>query len=288
MLKERKGIKMAYKLKTNYAHRSNYGAYRSLSKIKYLVWHYTDNDGDTDEANAKYFKTANLKVSAHYFVDDDSVTISVPDTYTAYSVGGSRYSNYKKTGGASLYKIATNSNTINIELCDTLKNGKHDVTERTLENAIELTRYLMKKYNIPISRVIRHFDVTGKSCPAYYVDNAKWNAVKARIAGTASTAGGAAVSGTVYNGLDYAPVFHAKYYADKYADLKAAFGYNETLLFNHFVAHGMREGRQASGTFNVQAYRARYEDLRKAFGDNLPAYYLHYVQLGAAEKRNAL
>lgn len=172
---------MAYTMKTNYADKSNYGSYRNPSKIKYIVWHFTANDGDTDESNAKYFKRKNLKCSSHYFVDDDSVTISVPDTYVAWSVGGSRYSNYKLTGGASLYKVCTNTNSINIELCDTLKNGKYDVSEKTLANAIALTRELMKKYNISINNVIRHFDVTGKSCPAYYVDNTQWNKVKTMI-----------------------------------------------------------------------------------------------------------
>lgn len=173
---------MSYTIKTNYADKSNYGSYRDTSKIKYIVLHYTANDGDTDESNARFFKTPNRKASAHYFVDDDSVTISVPDTYVAWSVGGSRYSDYKTTGGASLYKVCTNNNSINIELCDTVKNGKYDVSEATLANAIDLTRSLMVKYNIPISNVIRHFDVTGKKCPVYFVDNTIWNNVKNRIA----------------------------------------------------------------------------------------------------------
>lgn len=177
---------MAYNLKINYADKSNYGSYRNTSKIKYIVWHYTANDGDSDESNAKYFKRKNLNASAHYFVDDDSVTISVPDTYVAWSVGGSRYSNYKTTGGAKYYKICTNTNSISIELCDTVKDGVYNVSEKTLNNAIELTRELMKKYNIPIENVIRHFDVTGKSCPAYYVNNTKWNMVKSRISPSTS------------------------------------------------------------------------------------------------------
>lgn len=276
---------MAYKLKTDLAHRSNYGAKRSISTIKYIVWHFTGNDGDTDEANGKYFKKMlpqNKKASAHFFVDDDSVTISVPETYTAYAVGGSRYSNYKKTGGASLYKIATNANTINIEMCDTLKNGKYDVSERTLKNAIELTRSLMKKYNIPISRVIRHFDVTGKSCPVYYVDNSKWEQVKNQISGQPSSAS------IVYGGLDYSLVFDAGYYAERYKDLKAKYGTDAAGLFTHFISLGMNEGRQAIDTFNVVAYQARYADLRKAFGNNLPLYYQHYIQFGAKENRKAL
>ena len=172
---------MSYKLKKKYANKNNYGAKRSASNIKYIVIHYTANDGDTDESNAKYFKRKNIKASAHYFVDDDSITISVPDTYVAWSVGGSRYSDYKLTGGASLYKICTNTNSISIELCDTNKDGKYNASEKTIENAIELTRKLMKKYNIPIQNVIRHFDVTGKKCPLYLVNNTEWNKVKKRI-----------------------------------------------------------------------------------------------------------
>lgn len=172
---------MAYTLKVNYADKSNYGSARSTSKIKYIVWHYTANDGDTDEANAKYFKRKNLKSSAHYFVDDDSVTISVPDTYVAWSVGGSRYSNYKTTGGAKYYKTCTNTNSINIELCDTKKDGTYMASDKTINNAIELTKDLMKKYNIPIENVIRHFDVTGKSCPSYFVNDLKWNELKKKI-----------------------------------------------------------------------------------------------------------
>ena len=84
---------MSYELKQNLANRANYGSKRNLSKIKYLVIHYTSNDGDSDEANGKYFANNVVKASAHYFVDDDSVTQSVPDNYAAYAVGGKCQSN---------------------------------------------------------------------------------------------------------------------------------------------------------------------------------------------------
>ena len=48
--------------------------------------------------------------------------------------------------------------------------GKIDVSEKVIENTIELTKELMKKYNIPIQNVIRHYDVTGKNCPAPFVE----------------------------------------------------------------------------------------------------------------------
>ena len=159
---------MSYKLKKKYANKNNYGAKRSTSNIKYIVIHYTANDGDTDEGNANYFASRIIKASAHYFVDDDSVTQSVPDNYVAWSVGGSKYSSCKTTGGGKYYTKCTNSNSISIELCDTKKDGKIYPTKKTIKNAIELTRKLMKKYNIPSTNVIRHFDVTGKTCTVYW------------------------------------------------------------------------------------------------------------------------
>lgn len=159
---------MAYIMKENLANRANYGNKRSTAAIKYIVVHYTGNDGDIDENNGKYFKNNVVYASAHYFVDDDSVTQSVPDNYVAYSVGGSRYSNYKTTGGAKFYKKALNSNTLNIELCDDVANGSVYPSVGVIANAIALVKAKQAQYNIPDDRVIRHFDVTGKSCPAYW------------------------------------------------------------------------------------------------------------------------
>ena len=96
---------MAYVLKTNLANKGNYGSVRSTSQIKYIVIHYTSNDGDTDENNGTYFKNNDVDSSAHYFVDSDSVTQSVPDNYVAWSVGGSKYSNCSSTGGGKYYNI---------------------------------------------------------------------------------------------------------------------------------------------------------------------------------------
>ena len=166
---------MSYKLKKKYANKNNYGAKRSTSNIKYIVIHYTANDGDTDEGNANYFASRIIKASAHYFVDDDSVTQSVPDNYVAWSVGGSKYSSCKTTGGGKYYTKCTNSNSISIELCDTKKDGKIYPTKKTIDNAIELTRKLMKQYNIPSTNVIRHFDVTGKTCPVYWCGTSEKN-----------------------------------------------------------------------------------------------------------------
>lgn len=172
---------MGYKLHKNFAHPSNYGGKRSTSSIKYIVMHYTANRTDTAKANANYFKSANRKSSAHYFCDSTSVYQSVKDNVIAWSVGGSKYSDCDKTGGGKLYGKVTNANSISIEICSTNGDFAHD----TLTNTVLLVRKLMKKYNIDIDHVVRHFSVTGKYCPKYWMgseaNEAKFIAFKNRI-----------------------------------------------------------------------------------------------------------
>lgn len=160
---------MAYVMKTNIANKNNYGNKRSLSVIEYIVIHYTANDGDTDESNGRYFRDYAVDASAHYFVDDDSVTQSVPDDYVAWHCGGG----LQGSGGHTFHKKCMNTNSIGIEICDDVKNGVVYPSQKTIDNAIALTKMLMKKYNVPASKVIRHYDVTGKICPGYWCGNAE-------------------------------------------------------------------------------------------------------------------
>ncbi len=165
--------------------RCNYGNARVLNTIKYIVIHYTANDGDTALSNAKYFAKGNRGASAHYFVDSNNIVQSVEDNYVAWSVGGSKYSDCSKTGGGKFYGKCTNSNSLSIEICDDIKNNAIYPTEAAINNVIDLVRTLMKKYNISINNVIRHFDVTGKKCPMYWCGdsqkNGKWQKFKNSI-----------------------------------------------------------------------------------------------------------
>ena len=165
--------------------RCNYGNTRALNTIKYIAIHYTANDGDTALSNAKYFARGNRGASAHYFVDSNNIVQSVEDNYVAWSVGGSKYSDCSKTGGGKFYGKCNNNNSLSIEICDDIKNNAIYPTEATINNVIDLVRTLMKKYNISINNVIRHFDVTGKKCPMYWCGdsqkNAKWQDFKNRI-----------------------------------------------------------------------------------------------------------
>lgn len=105
----------------------------------------------------------------------------MPDLRVAWAVGGTKYANADLTGGGTLYGIVTNTNSISIEMCDTIRNGVYQASEATMANAAALGRELMAKYNIPPANVVRHFDVTGKHCPSYLINAQKWEVFKQRL-----------------------------------------------------------------------------------------------------------
>lgn len=123
----------------------------------------------------------------------------------------------------------------------------------------------------------------------YILYNGKHGFVSAKYIGKAKSESktNTADSSTKYGGLDYSAVYSYSYYKKHHADLQKAFGDDESKYFEHFINHGMKEGRQANKSFNVKKYKANYEDLRKAFGNNLPEYYKHYIQYGKKEGRKA-
>lgn len=157
----------------------SYGMKRPLNTVQYIVIHYTAGVGDTAENCGKYFATINDRAAgAHFFVGQDGTVVkSIDMSRIAWSVGGNRYKDYLTTGGAKYYKKCTNANSISIELCDNLK---HDPSKAQKEAVGELIEYIRK--HCPNARkVIRHFDVTGKYCPARMMDSKKWKAFKSAV-----------------------------------------------------------------------------------------------------------
>jgi len=81
--------------------------------------------------------------------------------------------------------------------------------------------------------------------------------------------------------------FDMDYYYNTYPDLQSGIGYDYNALYNHYLAHGLQEGRWGSEEFNCSIYKSNYVDLQVAFGDDYVAYCLHYESNGKEEGRNA-
>lgn len=144
---------------------NNYQKGRSFP-INWICLHFTSNNGDTAQNNADFFaRESGLRASAHYFVDPNGVVQSVKDGDTAWHCGRER--------GGSYYNDCRNANSIGIEMCSVIRNGVYVIPEATMQNAAKLTRALMAKYHVPVSRVCRHYDVTHKDCPEPWVRNPK-------------------------------------------------------------------------------------------------------------------
>ena len=139
--------------------RENYGGLRS-GKIRYLVVHYTGCPGDTAVSEGNYFASNDTgKTSAHYFVDETTVIRSVEDRYVAYHCGAAEYA----------HPECRNSNSIGVEICTKGCPGDYRFDDRALWRAAALLQQLMKQYHIPVERVVRHYDVSRKVCPAPFV-----------------------------------------------------------------------------------------------------------------------
>lgn len=169
-------MELNVKLTTYIAKASNYGGKRNTAAIKYIVIHYTANNGDTAIGNGRYFAANNTGTSAHYFVDETEIVQSVYDNRVAFHCGARKY----------YHPECRNSNSLGIEICSEKSNGIYYFNKQTVDNAVELVKWLMDKYNVKIENVIRHYDVTHKNCPAPYVESSiKWQEFKNMLVGEA-------------------------------------------------------------------------------------------------------
>lgn len=148
----------------------NYTAGRQGCAVNTIVVHYTGT-GANAHNNLLYFSRSAAGASAHYFIDKDgSVRQSVREADTAWHAGHWR----------------TSLRSIGIEVVS----AGEDFTEAQVEALASLVADIRGRYGVAKQSVIRHFDVTGKLCPAPYVDNAEWAALRARICGGGASSNG--------------------------------------------------------------------------------------------------
>lgn len=127
-----------------------------LKKVKGIVVHYTANPGTDAKANRDYFESLSVThethASSHYIIGLDGTVIQcIPTNEISYA------SNDR------------NKDTISIECCHKKKNGKF--TKETYEALVKLVATLVKEFDVEKEDIIRHYDVTGKMCPKYYVEH---------------------------------------------------------------------------------------------------------------------
>ena len=176
------GIKINSGIQCNAGNLNN----NASRNVAYVVMHYTGNTKDTAKANATYFSGAGRNASAHLFVDDSEIYQSVELRDTAWHCGAKSYK----------HNACRNANSIGIEMCCTA--GNYKISEKTKKNAAYLCAFICKMLGISAggvdTYVLRHYDVTGKSCPAQMVSNpSEWTAFKSMVkeilGGNANTAG---------------------------------------------------------------------------------------------------
>lgn len=138
-----------------------------LRRINAVVVHYTANPGSSAENNRSYFEglavTKETSASSHYIIGlKGEIVQCIPLTEISYA------SNDR------------NKDTISIECCHPDKTGKF--TDATYQSLVSLTAELCREFKLNKKDIIRHYDVTGKLCPLYYVNHEKaWEIFKADV-----------------------------------------------------------------------------------------------------------
>jgi len=123
-----------------------------LTSVENIVVHYTGNPGTTAQNNRDYFDREDTEVCSHFVIGIDGKIIQcVP---------------IDEKSAASNHR---NIDTISIEVCHESEDGKF--SDEALQSLTKLTAWLCHNSGLKAKDVIRHYDVTGKICPKYFVDN---------------------------------------------------------------------------------------------------------------------
>lgn len=127
-----------------------------LTDFNDIVIHYVGNPGSTAQNNRDYYNSSASNVSSHFVIGLDGEVIQCIPLYEKSSA-----SNWR------------NSDTISIEVCHPDDSGQF--TPAAYSSLVNLTRWLQKEGHLGRGHVIRHYDITGKICPKYFVENdAAW------------------------------------------------------------------------------------------------------------------
>lgn len=123
-----------------------------LIEINNIVIHYVGNPGSTAQNNRDYFNKSDTDVCSHFVVGLDGEVIQCVPLDEKSAASNNR-----------------NLDTISVEVCHPYDDGKFN--EATYNSLVKLTAWLCDNSGLKAKDVIRHYDITGKECPKYFVDN---------------------------------------------------------------------------------------------------------------------
>ena len=135
-----------------------------LDGVRDIVIHYVGNPGTTAQQNRNWYENPESTVSSHFIVGLEGEVIQcVP---------------LDEMSSATNWR---NNDTISIEVCHPDETGKF--SDVTYASVVKLTAWLLDTCGLDEEHVIRHYDVTGKECPRYFVqDEDTWEQFKADVA----------------------------------------------------------------------------------------------------------
>ncbi|ARC72090.1 N-acetylmuramoyl-L-alanine amidase [Bacillus licheniformis] len=138
-----------------------------MSGVKGIVMHWTATPGASALNERNYFNGTCIAdkryASAHYFVDRKEAQLIIPENEVAY------HAHDQNRCYVSFLKPNANTTAIGVEMC-VEKDGK--IHSETVKNAAELVADLCKRYGLSTDKIVRHYDVTNKSCPTPWVRDA--------------------------------------------------------------------------------------------------------------------
>lgn len=157
------------------------------NKPGYIVVHWTGNPNTTAKNNRDYFagycRKSSIYASAHYTIGlAGEIIRCVPENEIAYHAGGESYTEFAKKAFYDIahVKVYPHNKCIGIEVCHPDWTGKF--TNETYESLVWLVSDIAKRNSISVDKIIRHYDVTGKTCPKWFVDHEdEWGSFKEKV-----------------------------------------------------------------------------------------------------------
>lgn len=240
--------------------------------VEIYKYNYSDLRSAYGNDNAKYYKHYVNYGKAEGRNGKTKLSTGSSTVYNGVDYKDVYNYDYYRTKNADLQKVFGT---------DSAKYLKHFVEYGMKEGRPASKDFILEIYKSNNADLCKAY---GNNNVAYYKHYINYGKAEGRNAKTRENSSSA--PSTVYKGVNYGAVYQYDYYRNHNTDLQKVFGTNTAKYLEHFVEHGMDEGRQGSEEFNLSVYKKNYSDLVKVYGNKNKSYYLHYMNYGKNEGRD--